>query len=732
MNFCSVTVRDWKTNIKIVIGTLNLFAMIFILPMPVAALEKALVRTRDGSVYQIRFRNINPNSVYNVSNFVDDFSIYDKAGVRELCPGNDESVTWELYTAARVLAKTPRHTSLFDTSALADAVMKTAEEFGIDQQGNVDIIGIVGEIVREMVVDEIKGEVLTLIGPSLNLGIVTINLGTFKIELNASGPPIIVKPTEFLSKLVGIEIEMRRALYAFSRAAAYANTATHLQTFANHKAAALWDVINAGGVVDITGNAFSIQKESVEVSDAIGVFDPLRLRLAAQVYQIYAEYTGEVGTGLAKHEDPIEALLETLASRFSVDIMTEFLSTLSTATDALEKKTALDQLDARLADNIESELHRNINGIYDSAAHDLTSHGFCLPEQNSAVEPADTIPDDMPVVTPISEPNQSPEVSSRINPLNFKVGDGPKCRNLSNYFSDPDGDILIYTSNSSNDHIIVAIIEDNSVKITPVSVGEAKVTVTASDPGGLTETQDFRVTVQAQLETIPSLPVCDRTPQVREEIMKKTGDNNCANVTEDELESIRRLSLLEKDINTLKQGDFDELRGLEKLVLKGNSLETLPEDVFWYLGNLKELSLRNNQFTILVEDSFEHLDSLTYLSLRGNRLTTLQQGAFNDLDTLIELNLSDNQLTTLPAGVFEELFNLNKLTLENNRITILSRDVFLGLSRLTDLELDGNPLQTIEAGAFNGLSSLTKLDFNNYPLQTIEAGAFNGLSSLTK
>ena len=328
-------------------------------------------------------------------------------------------------------------------------------------------------------------------------------------------------------------------------------------------------------------------------------------------------------------------------------------------------------------------------------------------------------------------PNHPPVVYRQMDPQNFTVGDDPEWRNLSSYFSDPDGNMLKYKATSSDDRIVVATIEDNSVKITPGEAGTAKVTVTAEDPGGLTKGQYFWVTVRMESQTILSLPVCDRTPQVREEIMKKTRDNNCANVTEDELESIKSLSMLEEDINTLKQGDFDELRGLEELVLKGNSLETLPEDVFWYLGNLKKLSLRNNQFTILVEDTFEHLDSLTYLSLRGNRLTTLQQGAFNDLDTLIELDLSDNQLTTLPTGVFENLFNLEELTLENNNITILSSGGFLGLSSLKDLELDGNSLHTIEAGAFNGLSSLTDLDFNNHPLHTIEAGAFSGLNSLT-
>ena len=343
---------------------------------------------------------------------------------------------------------------------------------------------------------------------------------------------------------------------------------------------------------------------------------------------------------------------------------------------------------------------------------------------------------DVPVIDdaiddPVDTSNQRPKVSTQMLPQNFRVGASPKWRNLSSYFRDPDGDTLTYTAISRNDNIVEAVIVGNSVKITPGDLGTTEVILIARDTGGLTATQSFRVEVQPKLETIPSLPVCRRTPQVRDEIVARARVNDCTKVTEDDLESITRLRINAEGLTTLQQGDFDELRGLEELVLSENSLTTLPEAVFWYLGNLEELSLRNNQFTTLVEDTFARLDSLTYLTLQGNQLTMLQQGAFDDLDALIELDLRDNQLTTLPAGVFKNLSNLEELSLDDNQIAILSRDGFSGLTSLEVLDLDGNPLRTIEAGAFNDLSNLTDLDFNGCPLQTIEAGAFNGLSSLT-
>ena len=741
MHLCNVVVIDWKPNIKTVVGILNLL-IVFMLPMPVIALQTALVRPSDGSVYQIRFRNINPNSGYSISDFVDNFSIYDETGTIELCRGNNESVTWELYTAARVLAKTPRNTSLFDTSALTETVIQTGEVLGIDQDGNVKFLEIFGKILKEMVVDDIQRileGILEALDPlSLDLGVVSINLRNLRYEvekIKIRGEPIVLATsTDVLARLIDVEIEMRRVFYTFSQASEYANAAIHLQVGANQKAAQLWDIINAGEVVDIVWNPFRVDGESVKISDEVGVLDPLLLRLVAEVYQDYAEHAVKLGADLGKQAGH-PAIPE---NPTNIGMISSLLFAAASAANVLEEKTALDQLDDQLANHIGNKLHANISDIYDSAEHDLTSHGFCSPD----IERKDhEVPEQVsvPIVgdsrvgdsSPRFEDNQAPEVNNQINPQNFRIGDSPKWRNLSSYFRDPDDDKLTYTATSSDDSVATANISDNSIEITPGQPGTAIVTITTRDTGGLTVTQSFAVTVREKLETIPSLPVCSRTPQVRDEIMERARVRDCARVTEDHLEAIKRLSMLEKGITTLKQGDFDELRNLEELILKGNFLSVLPEEVFWYLGELKELSLRNNQFTILVEDTFEHLDSLTCLNLRGNQLTTLERGAFDDLETLIELDLSDNQLTTLPAGVFEDLPNLEELTLENNRIAILSRGGFLGLSSVEDLEFEGNPLHTIEAGAFNGLSSLTDLEFHNYPIHTIEAGAFNGLSSLT-
>ena len=70
---------------------------------------------------------------------------------------------------------------------------------------------------------------------------------------------------------------------------------------------------------------------------------------------------------------------------------------------------------------------------------------------------------------------------------------------VSSYFNDPDGDRLIYTASTSNPVVVTASV---SASIVSVVAGEEKglaaVTVTASDPGGLTATQSFAVTVMGK------------------------------------------------------------------------------------------------------------------------------------------------------------------------------------------------------------------------------------------
>ena len=67
---------------------------------------------------------------------------------------------------------------------------------------------------------------------------------------------------------------------------------------------------------------------------------------------------------------------------------------------------------------------------------------------------------------------------------------------LASYFTDPDGDALTYAATTSAPAVASPTVSGATLTIAGVSDGSATVTVTASDPGGLTATQNVSVTVE--------------------------------------------------------------------------------------------------------------------------------------------------------------------------------------------------------------------------------------------
>ena len=87
------------------------------------------------------------------------------------------------------------------------------------------------------------------------------------------------------------------------------------------------------------------------------------------------------------------------------------------------------------------------------------------------------------------------------------VDGGSVTVDVSNYFSDPDSDALHYTFSLSDPSKINASVAGASVTFTPVEAGTSTVTVTATDPGGLTATQTFSITIKNSAPmTVGSIP----------------------------------------------------------------------------------------------------------------------------------------------------------------------------------------------------------------------------------
>ena len=246
-------------------------------------------------------------------------------------------------------------------------------------------------------------------------------------------------------------------------------------------------------------------------------------------------------------------------------------------------------------------------------------------------------------------------------------------------------------------------------------------------------------TGQAVTVPLPELrvPVCDRTPEVRDVLARYVVRKDCADITAADLVEVDRIRwpYLE-DITSLKSGDFEGLYNLEGLTFRDHQLTSLPEDIFDGLHSLQDLNIwvwagpysSSTGLTALPEDVFADLSNLKELKLSGNRLRTLPDGVFDGLSSLQTLNLQTTSLTALSADVFDDLSSLQTLILDDNELSTLPDGVFDGLSSLRTLDLNRNDLA--ELPEFDGLSSLQTLILDGNKLSTLPDGVFDGLSSL--
>ena len=94
-----------------------------------------------------------------------------------------------------------------------------------------------------------------------------------------------------------------------------------------------------------------------------------------------------------------------------------------------------------------------------------------------------------------SDDNQAPAAMGSIPAQTVTAGEVVSL-DVASYFSDPDGDALTYSASTSNPAVASPTVSGSTLTIAGVSDGSAAVTVTASDPGGLTATHNVSVTVE--------------------------------------------------------------------------------------------------------------------------------------------------------------------------------------------------------------------------------------------
>ena len=174
-----------------------------------------------------------------------------------------------------------------------------------------------------------------------------------------------------------------------------------------------------------------------------------------------------------------------------------------------------------------------------------------------------------------------------------------------------------------------------------------------------------------------SVGVCDRTPEVRDAILRNLPEVDwCVLVTSEHLGTVRYIQLGNENMPAIKADDFDGLTNLTYLGLRDNNLVSFPDGVFDDLISLKTLQLDENDLASLPEGVFDNLVNLEKLELSNNDLVSLPPGVFDDLKNLEQLDISNNLLSSLPPGIFQNVLDLKTLDLTGNKFSCIPRDTF--------------------------------------------------------
>jgi len=201
---------------------------------------------------------------------------------------------------------------------------------------------------------------------------------------------------------------------------------------------------------------------------------------------------------------------------------------------------------------------------------------------------------------PVTVPNRAPEVVDSIPAADMGAGDQTTVI-VSGYFSDPDGDSLSYEAESSDTAAVTVSVSGEQVRVAGVAEGSATVTVTASDPGGLSAGQAFDVKVGP-----------DRQPAILEAFYEATGGANWTNHDN---------WLTDAPLDTWHGVEVNDRGRVVSLKLFRNNLKgTIPGELGG-LASLETLDVRSNGLSGPIPPELGNLTNLVYAFMDSNELT---------------------------------------------------------------------------------------------------------------
>ena len=369
--------------------------------------------------------------------------------------------------------------------------------------------------------------------------------------------------------------------------------------------------------------------------------------------------------------------------------------------------------------------------------------------------------------------NLAPTAAETLPAQTLLVGD-VSVVDMTPYFSDPNRDTLTYKGMSSSPEIVVveeSSLLDSHLRMNPLSVGTATVTVEATDTSGLTLAQQFSVTVNPHSNRAPiALSVTSVQQQITDGVSKVvdmsdffhdldgdtlhyTASSDDTGVVSVERSGSQVTFIPEGDgratvTATANDGEFTATQTFtvfvgDTVVLNQNTPD-LSAEVLIQDANLREqvrATLGLPEGHTLTQEKMEGLIRLDVSNageikdLIGLEYATqltelrLSSSVINDITPLKGLTkLTNLRIYVTPISDISDLRDMTALTfldLGNNQITDV--EPLENMTKLTHLDLENNQISDISA-----LENMTKLMFLNlYGNQISDISALENMTKLT-
>ena len=280
-------------------------------------------------------------------------------------------------------------------------------------------------------------------------------------------------------------------------------------------------------------------------------------------------------------------------------------------------------------------------------------------------------------------------------------------------FSDPDGDVLRYAA-SADGGAVEAWASGGALRLRGMRPGEATVTVTATDPDGLSASASFAVRVGAVL----SLRGNPAAPEGGEAVL--VAELNRPLGTDVEV-GWRLAADGEPGTADADAADFAAWAGTAAISAGATRarivLAVLDDD---------DIEPARERFAVELE---EPADPNVGLSARAWRALGAVQEGVCDRTPEVRAELSRGWRACRWPGTLD-LARLSRLDLRGAGAESLRADDLLGLSGLRTLALGGNALRELPAALLSHSPRLRSLRLDGNRLQSLPAGLFAGVSGL--